>query len=162
MNLKVEEGKVIIEGNKEDFQCLVDAGLVSSAFLQGTGSLLYKGMIFRITFDNIIGSLMSDEFVNQYRNKFPEGVSRQYGKPFRGVLGKVKENLKRFKKTYKYSDAEILEATENMINRMTRLGKKDFIPQAQYFISHKERGSELAEECESLKNGEPDSGSKWR
>ena len=163
MNIVVENNKIVVEGNKEDFQPLVEAKLISQELLMGTGTFYVRGVTMRITLDNIIEGITSHDFVRQYREKFPEGVSRTYGKSFRGVLGKVKDNLKRFKKTYKYSDEQILEATENMVSRMIKLGKKDFIPQAQYFIFHKERGSELAEECENLLHGEREStGSKWK
>ncbi len=100
MNIVVENNKIVVEGNKEDFQPLVEAKLISQELLMGTGTFYVRGVTMRITLDNIIEGITSDDFVRQYREKFPEGVSRTYGKSFRGVLGKVKDNLKRFKKTY--------------------------------------------------------------
>ena len=63
-------------------------------------------------------------------------------------------NLSKFKKEFNYSDEVILLATEKMISTMESKGKKDWIAQAHYFIYHKERGSELAEECEAVLKGD--------
>lgn len=95
-----------------------------------------------------------DELTDKFRDKFPEGVSNQYGKRFKGTLGKVKANLIKFKKEFNYSDDVILLATEKMVTTMTQKGKKDYIAQAHYFIYHKERGSELAEECQAVLKGD--------
>ena len=95
-----------------------------------------------------------DELTDKFREKFPDGVSNQYGKRFRGVLGQVKRNLIKFKKEFKYSDETILLAAEKMVNTMIGKGKKDYISQAHYFIYHKDRGSELAEECENVMKGD--------
>jgi len=95
-----------------------------------------------------------DELTDKFREKFPDGVSNQYGKRFRGVLGIVKKNLIRFKKEYKqYSDETILLAAEKMVNTMIGKGKKDYISQAHYFI-YKDKGSALAEECENVMKGD--------
>jgi hypothetical protein len=95
-----------------------------------------------------------DDLVDKFREKFPDGVSNQYGKRFRGTLGMVKKNLEKFKKEFKYSDEIILLATEKMVTTMVSKGKKEYISQAHYFIYHKDRGSELAEECENVLKGD--------
>lgn len=49
-----------------------------------------------------------------------------------------------------------------MINRHVAKGKKDWIPQAHYFIYKRDRGSDLATECENLKNGTSEQFNKWK
>ena len=95
-----------------------------------------------------------DELTDKFRDLFPDGVSNQYAKRFKGTLSKVKSNLSKFKKEFNYSDEVILLATEKMISTMESKGKKDWIAQAHYFIYHKDRGSELAEECEAVLKGD--------
>jgi hypothetical protein len=162
MNITIENNVVIIHGTEEEFQPLVEASVISSKFIEGGGTFLLSNEIsFSVVAD--VTSLLHIDLVTRFRALFPEGLSKQHGKSFRGNLGKVKDNLKEFKKKFKYTDEEILEATEAYIGRQIMLGKKDFIPQAHYFIKHQQRGSELETACESFKNGElTRSTGKWR
>ena len=40
MNIVVENNKIVVEGNKEDFQPLVEAKLISQELLMGTGTFM--------------------------------------------------------------------------------------------------------------------------
>jgi len=159
--LKIENGKVIIELDRLDLQPLVDANIITKEQMNTAESVKWKGVVFKVGIDNIINSLSFSPFVTDFRNLFPEGYSKQYGKRFRGVLGQVEKNLKKFKKEFKYTDGEILQATQNMIERQVSLGKREWIPQAHFFIYHKDRGSELAEECENILTNEKKE-TKWK
>lgn len=164
--LSKEGNKIVIMGEIEDFRPLIDSKDIPQNLLESGGSFLSKSeIIFRIITDaeKLINSIVDDDLVTKYRNLFPEGYSNVYDKPFRGNLKKCIDNLKKFKKEFKYSDEVILAATKSMIERQTRRGKKDWIPQAHYFIYHRDKGSELATECENLNNaGTSEQFSKWK
>ena len=162
MTISIKNNTVIISGTEEEFSPLEEAKIISKTFLEGGGTfVLSQQVTFNVVAD--VHSLLFSELVTKFRSLFPEGVSRQYGKAFKGNLGKVKSILKRFQKDFKYTDAEILEATEAYLSKQISLGKKDFIPQAHAFIYHVSRGSELESACELYKNGNlTRTDSKWR
>lgn len=156
ITIEVENGIVVIKGEKEDFQVLADYKFITQDMLNNGGlSLAPKNITFKIVtdVDKLLHQIVGNNFVTEFRQKFPEGESAVYQKPFRGNLKKVTENMAKFKKEFKFSEETILKATENMVSRHVNSGKKDYIPQAHYFIYKRDRGSDLATECENVVNG---------
>lgn len=82
------------------------------------------------------------------RNLFPEKV-KSGGYIVRSNLLDIIENLDKFKKKYKYSDEIILKATEVYIDTFRRKNW-EFLSCAKYFIMKQNKGSILAEYCDSL------------
>jgi hypothetical protein len=164
ISIDIENGLIVIKGEKEELQIL-EGYLCSDKILQEGGVSLTKNHIKVIVLNDlqkILDDINPDNFVAEYRLLFPEGVSEIYEKPFRGNLKKCLDNMKKFKKEFKFSNEEILEATKKMVDRHIAKGKKDWIPQAHYFIYKRDRGSDLATECENLKNGTSEQFNKWK
>lgn len=166
ITIEFESGNVVIKGEKEDFQVLVDYKVLSQDILDNGGlSLAPKNIVFKVItdVDRLLHQIVGKDFIADFREKFPVGESGVYQKPFRGNLKKVIENMSKFKKEFKYTNEVILKATENMVSRHEASGKRDYIPQAHYFIYKRDRGSDLATECENILNGtSSEQFTKWR
>lgn len=166
ITIEFENGNIVIKGEREDFQALADNKIISEDLLKNGGlTMTSKNIVFKIItdIDKILSQVVGSNLITEYRSLFPEGVSQQHDKSFRGNLGMCVKNMDKFKKEFKFSDEVILAATKEMVERHVRKNKKDWIPQAHYFIYKKDRGSDLATECENLMNGTTtEQFSKWK
>lgn len=88
-------------------------------------------------------------WINEWRNLFPEGVNNS-GYRYRGSRLECLKKMIKFVASYPFSKEEIFEATKRYIERFSVRGYL-YMQQAHYFIEKKETGSNLASECESLK-----------
>lgn len=98
-------------------------------------------------------------FVRKYRDLFPKGI-RTGGYLVRADEAGVAEKMRKFVKTHKYTEDEILAATRRYLNERRAEGWK-FVKTASYFI-YKDGQSALAAFCEQSKEGEyGESESDW-
>lgn len=88
-------------------------------------------------------------WIDSWRNIFPEGVN-EGGYRYRGNKLEVLKKMTKFVATYKYSREEIFEATKRYVERFSVKGYK-YMQMAHFFIEKKDVGSNLASECENLK-----------
>lgn len=94
------------------------------------------------------------EFIESYINLFPKGV-RTGGKLVRSDKKGTEKKMKSFLKDYKYSQEDILKATELYVSKFKTKGDYTGMCSAVYLINKQDRGSVLAEECENyLENKE--------
>ena len=88
-------------------------------------------------------------WIDQCRNIFPEGVNNA-GYRYRGSRLEVLKKMIKFVASNSYSKEEIFEATKRYVERFSFRGYA-YMQQAHYFIDKKDTGSNLASECESLR-----------
>lgn len=90
-----------------------------------------------------------NKWIEQWRNLFPVG-SNGGGYRYRGNRLEVLKKMTKFMSIYPYTREEIFEATENYVKRFAVRGY-NYMQQAHYFIEKRDSGSNLASECEALK-----------
>lgn len=88
-------------------------------------------------------------WIDDWRKIFPEGVNTG-GYRYRGNKLEVTKKMLKFVATYEYSKEEIFEATKRYVERFAVKGYA-YMQQAHYFIEKKDAGSNLASECETLR-----------
>ena len=88
-------------------------------------------------------------WIDDWRKIFPEGTNTG-GYRYRGNKLEVLKKMLKFVATYEYSKEEIFEATRRYVERFAVRGYT-YMQQAHYFIEKKDAGSNLASECETLR-----------
>jgi len=148
--IEYRESKVYIRGTERDLE---EIRHLAKDFSPGSSFLLQVPVVVEVLID-VVEAIDGATFEERFRNLFPEGFSTQHGKRFRGSPSKVKANLKRFKKEFKFDDDIILESTKAYIDKQIELGKKQYLPQAHFFVYHRDRGSELEAAIEAYIHGD--------
>lgn len=130
--------------------------LFKLGFIDEIGNITYKGRSLFNQPDTIKESTKSEleDLLNKMLVYFPKGIKNQSGKPVRtSINAELIQKIKKFKKEYKHTDEIILKATQ----RYSEERKKDgysYMRQFKYFIHKQGEGSDLADYCEIIINGQ--------
>jgi DNA-binding MltR family transcriptional regulator len=126
---------------------MIKKGLLSSSRDITDEGLAFLSRVFgskKIADDSDI-----EELSIKFRELFPSGVNSG-GYAVKSNLTDIKAKLRQFKNKYRYSDEEILNATQEYVNLMKRQGY-NYMTMANYFIL-KDGQSKLASVIEDMKS----------
>lgn len=84
-------------------------------------------------------------FIDEWLDLFPEGV-KNAGRPIKSDKAKCTTKMKAFLKKYPYNAEEIIKATKEYLDER-EVNNYQFTMLAVNFISHRDKGSALAEKC---------------
>lgn len=94
-----------------------------------------------------------EELLKKMVSYFPKGV-KTAGKPVKtSVNAELVQKMKKFKKEYKYDDEIILNATIKYVEEFKK-NNYAYMRQFKYFVYKQGSGSDLADYCEMISNGE--------
>jgi hypothetical protein len=128
--------------------------LYKLGFIDVLGNITYKGRALFNEPDSITEEKKEDikALLKTLVEYFPKG--KLNGRVLRSTINEeLVQKMKKFKKEYKYSDDIIIQATK----KYSEDRKKDnyfYMRQFKYFIKKQNEGSDLADYCELILNGE--------
>ncbi len=129
--------------------------LLKLGFIDVEGNITTKGKELFTDPDQISDSSKAEyeELLKKMVEYFPKGI-KTGGKPVRtSINNELIQKIKKFKKEYKYDDKIILEATMKYVEECKKKNYA-YMRQFKYFIYKQGAGSDLADYCEMIKNGE--------
>jgi hypothetical protein len=90
-----------------------------------------------------------DQWFSEWRDIFPNG-SNAAGYRYKGSRLEGLRKMTKFVNQYDFTKEEIFKATKHYVNRFAIRGY-NYMQQSHYFIDKKDSGSNLASECEAIR-----------
>lgn len=158
MQVKLDEGKIKI---------VIPRALMQNMFMQGyIKRVVGEAFIFEIDEKALEFHIESPiepkkavkvpsaaDWIDEYQDLFPKGMNSHKKIPFKGNRVECIKKMDKFLKDYKYSKELILEATKMAIRKSSE-DSHAFLRRSDYFIDKRNAGSDLANFCQLLDEGE--------